>query len=101
MGDEVRRIEVKKWRPAIFMPRDFSRLILAVTDVRVERLHAIDEADAIREGLPPKLPEGTTLSRNSSARERFASLWDMINGTRAPWSSDPWVWRVEFARVTP
>lgn len=90
----------RKHLPAIHVPRWASRLMLDVVDVRVERLHAIDEADAIREGLPPKLPEGTTLSRNSSARERFASLWDAINGKRATWGANPWVWRVEFRRTS-
>lgn len=32
-------------------------------------------------------------------RGGFAHLWDCINGKRAPWSSNPWVWAVSFARV--
>ncbi len=91
--------DLVKWRPSIHMPRNRSRLTLAVEEVRVERLHAIDEADAVREGLPPRLPEGTALSGNSSARQRFEWLWDHINGTRAPWASNPWVWRVQFRRL--
>ena len=29
----------------------------------------------------------------------FAVAWDSINGARASWQSNPWVWRVEFRRV--
>lgn len=35
----------------------------------------------------------------ASARERFARLWDEINGKRAPWASNPWVWVVSFRKI--
>lgn len=77
-------------RHARFMPRCYARLLLEVTDVRVERLCSLDDADAIREGIPA---EGDV-----RPFARFAALWDSINGD-APWSSDPWVWRIEFKVV--
>jgi hypothetical protein len=88
------------WRPSIFMKRAASRITLEVVSVRVERLHEIDEADAVREGVDAvsvaDVPRNGTLSR----RDDFAQLWQKINGKRAPWASNPWVWRVEFGRVT-
>jgi hypothetical protein len=90
-----------RWRPSIHMPRWASRLLLDVTDVRVQRLHGIDEGDAIAEGVDAvtlaDVPRQGTLCR----RDDFGHLWDLINGKRAPWASNPWVWAVTFRRVQP
>lgn len=32
-----------------------------------------------------------------TALEAYAALWDRIN-PKHPWSSNPWVWRIEFER---
>lgn len=93
----IERLTIKRWKPSIHMPRWASRLELEVLDVRVERLHDIDEEDARREGVEHCALHG---ERPCDAyRARFTSLWDTINGDRAPWSSNPWVWRVEFRRL--
>jgi hypothetical protein len=31
--------------------------------------------------------------------DRPILFWDSINGERAPWSSNPWVWVVAFERI--
>lgn len=81
-----------KWRPSIYMPRWASRLTLEVLSVRVERLQDITLDDCEAEGV--KFPP------NARSAGNFAALWDSINAERAPWKSNPWVWVVEFRRVT-
>jgi hypothetical protein len=104
-ADEVDHGEVHVWVPSIHMPRRYSRLSLEITEVRVQRLQEISEADARAEGAPvgEKLP-GTVNGEPAEVmaldpRLAFLWLWDSINGKRAPWSSNPWVWALTFKRV--
>lgn len=84
--------------PGMFMPRGLARIWLEVKGVRVERLQDISEEDAAAEGVDPMvvLP-GDVLSHTAA----FGMLWDSINHKSAPWDSNPWVWVVEFERVSP
>jgi hypothetical protein len=82
------------WHPSIHMPRAASRITLEITGVRVERLRDITESDAEAEGCTAALDDGPTYY------DDFASLWRSINGTDS-WDANPWVWVIEFKRVTP
>ena len=91
------------WRPSIFMPRDASRITLEVTEVRVERLQDISEADARAEGVwtgQPEMLAAGARGMNLNHRSAYASLWEQINGP-ASWDANPWVWAISFKRVTP
>ncbi len=92
-----------RWRPSIHMPRWASRIALEVTGVRVERLQAITEEDARAEGVDQgeggRLYPSARAARALSYRAGFEHLWNAINGKRAPWASNPWVWVVDFRRV--
>jgi hypothetical protein len=85
----------RRWRPSIHMPRWASRIALEVTTLRVERLQSISENDAIAEGVAEPSP-----FHPLSAKCQFQNLWDSINGAGA-WDLNPWVWVLEFKRVSP
>lgn len=95
-----------KWKPSIFLERQYSRLTLEVTAVRVERLQDISDADAKAEGVDPWttiVPEqivpgpGFNRARYGDQPHRlpYAALWDSINGEGA-WDLNPWVWVINF-----
>lgn len=100
-----------KWKPSIFMPRSHSRILLEITNIRVERVADISEQDAIAEGVEPfnigyRLWEdyldnggdypGSNYLGFKSPVNSFKSLWESINGEKHPWQSNPLVWVVVF-----
>ncbi|HID1043899.1 TPA: hypothetical protein ACXDF7_004728 [Klebsiella pneumoniae] len=96
----------EKWTPSLHMPRWASRILLEITDVRVERLNAISEEDATAEGVPPAgslLPDypGTFLTPKgdfATAKVAFQRLWESIYGEES-WKANGWVWVISFKRV--
>jgi hypothetical protein len=103
-------------RPSIHMPRWASRILLEITDVRVERLQGISEPQALSEGIVgvdfrpddgfPICrgymvgPDDGTTPLETHASKAFAGLWRSINGAES-WNANPWVWVVEFKRIEP
>jgi hypothetical protein len=81
----------RRWRPSIHMPRWACRLVLEVTDVRVERLQAISESDCCAEGC------GSPITRDYK-KPKFEALWSSINGAES-WAANPWVWAITFRRL--
>lgn len=91
----------RRWRPAIHIPRWASRITLEVTRVRIERLDDIGAGDAHAEGgcTTPPVNHAPWIG----CRQDFRALWEAINGKRpgCSWDANPWVWVVEFRRLTP
>lgn len=77
-SEEIAKAE--KWKPSIHMPYHASRLTLETTDVRVERLCEITDADARAEGFA---------SSNAFIAGKFASALD----------PNTWVWVISFKRL--
>lgn len=98
---------IRKARPSIHMPRQFSRILLEVVAVRVERLQDISDDDCMAEGIQ-RVPVGKLITftvpgtdvEKLGARAAYEALWVSING-RESWDANPFVWAVEFKRVTP
>ncbi|WP_421549159.1 hypothetical protein [Pseudomonas sp. QD4] len=95
------------WKPSIHMPRVASRILLEITAVRVERLQDISEDQAKAEGVRLYTDhaelgdwwhvEGIE-TYSADPRKSFELLWQSTGGN---WNANPWVWVVEFKRVTP
>lgn len=106
--------DLKAWgftrRPSIHMPRKACRILLEVTGVRVERLHAITEADAIAEGVERTVTgdgwrwyadedsELAGLAPRTSAIDSYRTLWEHLGGAGS-WRANPWVWAIEFRKL--
>ncbi len=95
--DEICPDAIDKWKPSIYMPRAASRIMLEVTEVRVQRLQDISEEDAIAEGIPKDDWFGLL-----TVKRDFQELWNAINEKRGyGWDSNPWVWAVSFEVLLP
>lgn len=88
-GDLIRGEPDHRWKPSIHMPRWASRITLRLTDVRVERVQEISQADSLAEGIRPS-PDF-----DSTPHELFKRLWNDTNGPGA-WDRNDWVWVYAF-----
>ncbi len=79
-------------RPALFMPRVASRIVLEIVEVRIERLREIGAGDALAEGLGP-------IGDDVDPVLAYRAVWERINGVGS-WDADPLVWVVAFRRLT-
>lgn len=86
-----------RWRPSIHMPKEAARLFLRVTGVRAEKLHGAKYFDCLAEGVPYRQME-TDIVRD------FSVLWNStVKSKDQPtygWEANPWVWVIEFERVS-
>lgn len=102
----------KNWKPSMHMPKEAARIWLKVTDIRVERLHAISEDEARSEGskkcyelLNPLEDKPIIYSAEDSGGYYvlgFKSIWNSIvkktDFNIYGWDANPYVWVIEFER---
>lgn len=92
-------LDGEKWTPSIHMPRSASRILLEITNVRVERLQSISDEDAKAEGFDYSThPSAIEMGYAIGARTNFRHTWEQIYGANA-WNKNPWVWVVEFKKL--
>ena len=77
-----------------------SRILLEITDIRVERLQDISEQQALAEGVMSAERDIDPDGNGYSPLELFGGLWVKLNGMDS-WSANPWVWVIEFKRIQP
>lgn len=84
-----------KWIPSIHMPRYASRILLEITDVRVERLKHIPRDGLIAEGYPA---ERATDGGEYDPFLWYRDLWESIYGAGS-WQANSWIWVIEFKQI--
>lgn len=101
-------------RSARFMPTRYARCWLKISEIKLERVQDISEADARAEGvvqiehqwrgceypLPNVAYMATqdSTTKYSSAKDAFKELWVKVYGNDA-WKTNPWVWVVKFSKI--
>ena len=97
-------IILDRWHPSIHMPKEAARLFLRVTDVLVERLQDIASGQIDAEGCKEWAYSAKTGELLPSGPSFFRIQWDTtIKPANLPiygWDANPWVWVVEFERVS-
>jgi len=85
-----------KWKPSIHMPFEACRLFLQITNIRIERLQDIGDADAANEGCI--YGRGASVDP-AVGNNIFINLWQSVYGEES-WNANPWVWVIEFKQIT-
>lgn len=96
-ADDPLSVWDSRLRPSTQLPRWASRLTYIVTDVRVQRVQDITEADAMAEGghAVRTLSEGSIAFSAPSHVESFRGLWNHRHGPDA-WARNDWVAAITF-----
>lgn len=83
------------WRPSIHMPKNFARIWLEVTDVKLQRLQDITEEEAKAEGVKKGrlIPHGRI--GETSYTEGFYITWLNLHGSSSV-IENPLVWAITY-----
>jgi len=97
------------WKPSIHMPKEAARIFLKVTGVRVERLQDICNSGSLQDHVTNIAREGLQLQavmeNYQVLIDDFKQLWnstiekEQLN--KYGWYANPYVWVIEFERITP
>lgn len=108
--DEV--THAKGWKNKMFVKAKYMPHRIRITDIRVERLQDISEADIVEEGIRMRFGKGQTKPYFTfpkwddndpstiflTPRDAFAALIDRISG-RGTWQRNPCVFAYEFELI--
>ena len=84
-----------RWKSSIHMKKQYCRIWLEVTRIRIQRVQEISNDDAWCEGVSDS-PEYNCIAY-------FKDVWERINGEKAgcSWEDNPYVWAIDFKQVDP
>lgn len=108
--DEV--THAKGWKNKMFVKAKYMPHRIRITNIRVERLQDISEADIVKEGIRmrfgkrqtkpyfmfPKWDDNDPSTIFLTPRDAFAALIDRISG-RGTWERNPWVFVYSFELI--
>lgn len=87
--------ETWEWKrdtiPSIHMPRQWSRITLEITNVRVQRVQETDYWDSFAEGISLTECGGESIHPCDDYRK----IWESIHGVNS-WVKNSWVWALTF-----
>ena len=111
-GSGANRDDMPRWKSPACMPREYSRITLEVTGVRVQRVQEISEDECEKEGLlsgevvdsdfPRMIGDESRsfIHFKYDVTELFVEAWDSRYAKRGlGWDTNPWVVVREFRRV--
>jgi len=82
-----------KWKKPFNMPFKYSRLLLKIKDIKIERFNDISYLDILEEGCPPMFRIS-----EEDARAWYNYIWDRCNKNKLFKSAkNPWVWTTTFS----
>lgn len=86
-----------RWCPSLHMPREASRIMLEITDVRVQRVQKISVVGCRAELGCVCAPRARWLGE----RRLFSEIWNTLYSMKPglSWAENPWVWAVTFKVV--
>lgn len=91
-----------KLRPSLHMPYSLCRVKVIVTDIRIERIQDISEADATVEGAPlvdivtnEELTDPSKRTYGGSRKHGFMLSWQSLYP--GSWERNDWVWVYSWA----
>lgn len=91
------------WFNALQMRKWASRLLLEITDIRIERVQDISVINAQAEGSPLQISTTYFASPFHNAcgdiTEWFKDYWNNKQSKMSSYEANPWVWVIEFKKV--
>jgi hypothetical protein len=103
-----RQEELEIWRSPMFLPAEFARYFIHVTDLKAQRLNNITEEDALLEGITVMAGTHQKIDYKNiklvgkpepfTAKYQYLALWDSINPSY-PSSTNPHEFTYTFKQV--
>jgi len=93
-----------KWKPSIHMPKEYARIFLKVTNVRVEKLQDMKIEDFLHEGINDngftvQYPENGLNEFYKFLKNKWIDFWNSTKKDGYKWEDNPYVFVYEFERI--